>query len=39
MSRGINKKEAEMLLTKGFLLNNISYYKKQLEDIIHKYWR
>lgn len=39
MSRGIDKTEAEMLLTKGFLLKNISYYKEQLEDIIFKYWR
>ena len=39
MSRGIEKKEAENLLTKGFLLKNITYHKKTLEDIINKYWR
>ena len=39
MSRGIDKKEAESLLTKGFLLKNITYHKKTLEDIINKYWR
>ena len=39
MSRGIDRKEAIRLLIKGFLLNNISYYKKQLEDIIYRYWR
>ena len=39
MSRGIDKKDAESLLTKGFLLKGISYYKEKLEDIINKYWR
>lgn len=39
MSRGLDKKVAENLLTKGFLLNGITYHKKKLEDIINKYWR
>ena len=39
MSRGIDKKESEMLLTKGFLLKNITYYKETLEKIISRYWR
>ena len=39
MSRGIDEKEAMLLLTKGFLLKNISYYKEKLEEIIYKYWR
>lgn len=39
MSRGISKKESENLLTKGFLLNGITYYKDVLEEIINKYWR
>ena len=39
MSRGVSKKDAESLLTKGFLLNSITYYKDTLEDIINKYWR
>ena len=39
MSRGLDKKVAEYLLTKGFLLNGITYHKKILEDIINKYWR
>ena len=39
MSRGIGKKEAQNLLTKGFLLKGISYHKDKLEDIINKYWR
>jgi hypothetical protein len=39
MSRGISKKEAESLLTKGFLLKNITHYKANLEEIINKYWR
>jgi hypothetical protein len=39
MSRGLDKKVAENLLTKGFLLNGITYHKKMLEDIINKYWR
>ena len=39
MSRGISEKDAESLLTKGFLLNGITYYKETLEEIINKYWR
>lgn len=39
MSRGINKKDAENLLTQGFLLKNITYYKDSLKEIIDKYWR
>ena len=39
MSRGISRKEAFNLLTKGFLLNGISYHRDILLDIINKYWR
>lgn len=39
MSRALDKKEAQNLLTKGFLLKGISYHKEILEDIINKYWR
>lgn len=39
MSRGIDKKKAENLLIKGFLLKGICYYKEKLEDIINGYWR
>ena len=39
MSRGLDKREAENLLTKGFLLKGVTYYKEVLEDIINKYWR
>ena len=39
MSRGISKKNAENLLTKGFLLKGITYYKEKLEEVINKYWR
>ena len=39
MSRGISKKESENLLTKGFLLKGITYYKDTLEEIINRYWR
>ena len=36
-TRGINKKEAEMLLIKGFLTSKLND-KKQIEKIINKYW-
>lgn len=39
MSRGISKRNSENLLTKGFLLNGITYYRKTLEEMINKYWR
>ena len=39
MSRGISRKDSENLLTKGFLLNGITYYRKTLEEMINKYWR
>lgn len=39
MSRGISKQDSEMMLTKGFLLKNITYLKEDLEKIINKYWR
>lgn len=39
MSRGIALKEAESLLTKGFLLKGITYNKEDLEKMINKYWR
>ena len=38
MSRGIDKKEAKKLLTKGFLLKGINYHKDVLKNIINKYW-
>ena len=39
MSRGIGKKEAQSLLTQGFLLKKMDYYKKEILNIINKYWR
>ncbi|MDD6323900.1 MAG: SufD family Fe-S cluster assembly protein [Bacilli bacterium] len=39
MSRGIDKKEALNLLTQGFLLKNITFYKEDLKEMIDKYWR
>lgn len=39
MSRGINRKDSENLLTKGFLLKDITYHKDKVEDMINKYWR
>ena len=39
MSRGINKKDADSLLTRGFLMKGINYYKEYLEGLINKYWR
>lgn len=39
MSRGIPEEEAENLLTKGFLLKDITKYKEELSEIINKYWR
>lgn len=39
MSRGINKTEAENLLTKGFLLKDLKFYQKEIEKLINKYWR
>ena len=39
MSRGISKKETLNLLTKGFLLKGITYYKEILKEIINEYWR
>ena len=38
MSRGISKKESESLLTKGFLMKGITFYKDKLEEVINKYW-
>lgn len=37
-SRGINKKEAERLLIKGFLKQNLDKEKELMENIINKYW-
>jgi len=37
-SRGINKKEAESLLTKGFLTKGINYHKEAIKEIINQYW-
>ena len=39
MSRGIEKKDAENLLTQGFLLKNITHYENKIKEIINKYWR
>ena len=39
MSRGISKKEADSLLTRGFLMKGINYHKDILESLISKYWR
>ncbi len=39
MSRGIDQKTAENLLTKGFLLKGITKYTDELSEIINKYWR
>lgn len=39
MSRGINAKEAENLIIKGFLLNGLKWGQNEMEDIINKYWR
>lgn len=38
MSRGISKRDAEMLLTRGFIMRGINYYKDDLLGIIDKYW-
>lgn len=39
MSRGMDKKDAQNLLIRGFLLKGIDYYKDNLLNIIDKYWR
>lgn len=39
MSRGINKKEAENLIIKGFLIKGLNKNKEIMENIINKYWR
>ena len=39
MSRGISKKDADSLLTEGFLMKGINFYKEELKEIISKYWR
>lgn len=38
MSRGIEKKEAKMMLSKGFLLKGITQYKDELNKVIDNYW-
>ena len=38
-SRGINKKEAEKLLIKGFLTNNLETLKEEIIEKIDNYWR
>ncbi len=38
MSRGICKRDAEMLLTKGFIMKNINYHKDELLEMVDKYW-
>lgn len=37
-SRGINKEEAESLLTSGFLMKDITYHTHNIKKIINKYW-
>ncbi len=37
-SRGINKKESERLLTRGFLTKGITYHEKAIKDIVDQYW-
>jgi len=39
MSRGISKSKSENLMIKGFLLNGVEFWKKELEKVINKYWR
>lgn len=39
MSRGINKKDAENLIIKGFLITGLNQNKETMENIIDKYWR
>jgi len=39
MSRGINKKEAEYLLIKGFLLNDMEFMSQKINEICEKFWR
>jgi len=39
MSRGINSKQAENLIIKGFLLNGLKWGQNEMENIINKYWR
>ena len=39
MSRGITEKKAEYLLIKGFLLKGLTYFDKEMEKIINRYWR
>ena len=38
MSRGIDEKKSQKILSKGFLLKGITLYKDNLESIINKYW-
>lgn len=38
-SRGINEKDAESLLIKGFLMQKLNTQKDTMENIIKKYWR
>lgn len=38
-SRGIKRKEAESLLTSGFLTKGITYHNEKLKEIIDQYWR
>lgn len=39
MSRGIDKEEAEFLLIRGFLLNDMEYLSEKIDIICEKYWR
>lgn len=39
MSRGINKSEAEYLLIKGFLLNDMKDLEEKINEICEKFWR
>ena len=39
MSRGINIEEANYLLIKGFLLNDMDFLSQRIDKICEKFWR
>lgn len=39
MSRGISYEDSSNLIIQGFLLRNMNFLKKDMENIIDKYWR
>ena len=39
MSRGISAKDAEKLLIKGFLLNDMYFMSEKISELIEKFWR